>query len=144
MSTMQRVLLLARSAFIGWIAMLVVWAVYVFLLPHRIESEIGPFGAFFVFGLVFSAVYLVNFLIITAPIYFLSLFADKGRPFRRWSRALWGAGLYLLSVAVWCLAYDTRPEWHLYVLAATAGAASVYTLSSSHPNSRKRKTESLT
>jgi len=140
MNTVQRVLLLARGAFIGWIAMLVAWAVYVFLLPHRIESEIGPFGAFFVFGLVFSAVYLVDFLIITAPVYFLLLFADKGSPARRWYQSLFCAGLYLLSVACWCRAYNHRPEWHLYVLAATAGAASVYALSPSHPNGRKRKT----
>ncbi len=140
MAISQRVLLLARSAFVGWIAMLVVWALYVFLLPHRVESEIGPVGAFFVFSLVFSAMYLVNFLSITTPVYFLLLFADKGGPARRWFQ-LFGVGLYLLSVASWCRAYDTRPEWHLYALAATAGAASLYALSSSRPaNSTKRKT----
>jgi hypothetical protein len=137
-----RVLLLARSAFAGWIAMLIVWAVYVFLLPHRLQSEIGPLGAFVAFGLVLSALYLVNFLIITIPIYLLSQFADK------WSSLPWvwpvlGAALYLFSVVSWCLSYNTQPEWHDYVLAATAGAASVFALSS-WPNTLKRKTEPLT
>jgi hypothetical protein len=133
MSTAQRVLLLTRGAFIGWIAVLVAWAVYVFLLPHRIESEIGSFGAFIVFGLVFSAMYLVNFLIITTPVHFLSLSVAKGRLARRWFQTLFGAGLYLLSVAGWCLAYNTRPDWYDYALAATAGAASAYAVSPSHP-----------
>jgi hypothetical protein len=140
MSIAQRALLLARGAFIGWIAMLVAWAVYLFLLPHRIESEIGPFGAFLVFGLVFSAMYLINFLLITAPVYFLLLSVNKARPSGRWFQTIFSAGLYLLSVAGWCIAYNTRPEWHLYVLAATAGAASAYAVSPSHPDGRKRKT----
>ena len=142
MSTMQRALLLVRGAFLGWIAMLVVWAVYVFVLPHRIDSEIGPFGAFFILGLVFSAIYLANFLIITTPVYFLSLSFDKGGAIRPWLPTLCGAGLYLLSVAFWCTAYNHRPEWHLYVLAVTAGAASVYAVSSA-VNGRRRKSESL-
>ena len=131
MSKAQRFLLLARSALIGWIAMLVFWAVYVFLLPHRIESEIGPLGAFIAFGLVFSAMYLVNFLIITVPMYFLSRLLDKESAVHRWLPTLFGAGLYLLSVVCWCRAYNTRPEWHLFVLAASAGAASVYPLATS-------------
>lgn len=123
--------------------MLAVWAFYVFLLPHRIESEIGPLGTFIVFGLVFSAIYLVNFLIITAPTYFLSLLVEKESAVHRWFPTLFCSGGFLLSVAAWCRAYNTRPEWHLYVLAATAGTASGYALSSPHPSNRKRKTESL-
>jgi len=129
MSTTQRVLVLVRSAFVGWVAMLVILAGYEFLLPHRIQSEIGPFGAFLVFGLALSAVYLANFLIITVPVYFLSLFADKDSPVRHWVRTLCGAGLYVLSVVLWCSAYNTHADWILYMLAATAGAASVYALS---------------
>ena len=50
-----------------------------FILPHRVESEIGPFGAFFVFGLVFSAMYLVNFFAITAPMYLISVRTGRDR-----------------------------------------------------------------
>ena len=139
MSKAQRVLLLARSACIGWVAMLVFWAVYMFLLPHRIKSEIGPLGGFIVFGLAFSAIYLVDFLIITVPMYFISLLLNKERSVRSWFPILFGAGLYLLSVKAWCSAYDDRPEWHLYVLAATAGAASVYALSLRTPMAGRAK-----
>lgn len=119
--------------------MLVVWAVYVFIFPH-LESEIGPFGAFFVFGLVFSAIYIVNFFIITTPIYFFSLSASEGSIVWRWLRILCGSGLYVLSVAAWCCAYNTQSEWQFYVMAATAGAASIYVLPSSASNGRKPET----
>jgi hypothetical protein len=142
MSATKKLLLLARGAVIGWIAMLIVWSGDVFLMPHRIESEIGPFGAFFVFGLVFSAMYLVNFLVITVPIYFLSLEIDRESAVPNWLPSLFGSGLFLLSVVVWCRAYNTRAEWHLYVLAAIAGATSVYAVSPSHSSSRKLRTDS--
>jgi hypothetical protein len=138
---MPRVLLLARSAFIGWIAMLVVWGIYVFLLPHRVESEIGQLGAFFVFGLVLSAIYIVDFFIITTPIYFLTLTAHESSIVRRGLRILCGGWLYSLSVAAWCFAYNTHAEWHFFVVAALAGAASIYALPSCASDSRERETE---
>ncbi len=119
--------------------MLVFWAVYVFLLPHRFKSEIGPLGAFIAFGVVFSAMYLVNFLIITVPMYFISLLLDKESAVRSWFPILFGAGLYLLSVTAWCSAFDDRPEWHLCVLAAIAGAASVYAFSLRMPMAGRAK-----
>ena len=136
MSATKRLLLLARGAVIGWLAMLIVWAGYVFLIPHRIESEIGPFGAFFVFGLVFSAMYLVDFLVITVPIYFLSLEIDAESAVPSWLPTVFGSGLFLLSVVVWCRAYNTRAEWHLYVFAAIAGATSIYAVSPSSSGDR--------
>jgi hypothetical protein len=128
MSTIRIVFLLARSALIGWAAMLMVWACYVFLMPHRIESEVGPFGAFFIFGLVFSAVYLADFVLLALPMYFLYVFDDKEEPVRRWQWAICGGVLFLLSVLVWCYAFHTHSDWQFYLVAATGGAASVYVM----------------
>jgi len=126
---------LIRGASIGWVAMIAVFASYMFLLPHgpHFAPEVGPVGSFMTFGTVYSIIYLVDFVLLAIPTYFL-LYGRKP-PLRRWHWALSGSVLFLLSLIVWCSAYGLRSSAELLfyaVLAAIAGAASFYALPSQH------------
>ncbi len=84
-----------------------------------------------IFGIVYSTIYLVDFVLLAIPTYFL--FHGRKPPLRRWHWAFCGGVLFLLSLVVWCSAYGLRgsAEFLLYaVLAAIAGAASFYALPS--------------
>ena len=61
--------LLLRSALAGWVAMIAIFAVCTFLLPHgpHFAPEVGRLGAFIIFGSVLSASYLADFVFLEKP-----------------------------------------------------------------------------
>jgi hypothetical protein len=125
------IVLLIRSALTGWVAMMSVFAIDTFLLPHspHFAPEVGRTGSFIIFGIVPSGTYLADFVLLTIPTYLLL----RGRPPslrpRHW--ALCGGVLFLLSLIVWWAVYgaDSIAELLLWaVLAGLAGASSFYVL----------------
>ena len=117
---------LALSALAGWLALAIVLATHIFVLPHgpHYAPEVGPVGAFIIFGGILSCFYLLDFLLITVP----------GRlfvPRRIWPgpllRGISGAALFCLSVPLWCFASNSPSDNdmpYFMALAAVAGAAS--------------------
>ena len=116
---------LGLSCLAGWSAMMVAFATWIFVVPHGrgFAPEVGPSGAFVIFGLVFSFCYLLDFLVIVVPC-FLSF------RLRTWPnvvlRGIGGAALFSLSVPSWVFAARTSSDGMLLSLtfAAVAGAAS--------------------
>jgi hypothetical protein len=124
---------LIHSASTGWVAMIAAFAVYIFLLPHgpHFAPEVGPLGAFIIFGIMLSGFYIVDFVFLAIPSYYF--FWNRKQPPRRWQCVLCGAVLFLCSVPLWlivCGGHGTAAGILLYaVLAVIAGAASFYVLS---------------
>ena len=120
---------LALSALVGWLALVIVWAGYVFAVPHgpHFAPEVGPFGAFIVFGLVYSTFYLLDFILIVVP-YFL-FFHRRIHP-GIVLRGILGAALFCLSVPCWFFACSTdrTDMFFCMAFAAVAGAASFVVL----------------
>jgi hypothetical protein len=60
-------------ALAGWIALLTVWAFYLFVIPHdaHFAPEVGRSGLFIIIGGIASACYLGGFIFIAVPIHFV-------------------------------------------------------------------------
>ena len=117
---------LAQSALAGWLGLATAWAIYVFALPHdsHFAPEVGPFGAFVIFGAVYSFFYLLDFVLLAVPCFFIFRNRTPSRPLHR---AICGAALFCLSVPLWSLAsgsFRGREVLVCMVLATIAGAAS--------------------
>ena len=116
---------LALGCLSGWLALIVVFAAWIFVVPHDRDfaPEVGPSGTFIIYGLVFSFFYLLDFWLITVPFYLYFRL-------RRWPntvlRGVGGAALFSLSVPCWVFAARTSSDGMLLGLtfAAMAGAAS--------------------
>ena len=100
----------------GWVAFVAIHAGLIFLVPHgpHFAPEVGPSGAFLIFGAVYTGFYLADFALIAVPLYFIHF----RRPIRPWQAALWGAALFALSVPVWCVICR-----HLYFQDMLSGSA---------------------
>ncbi len=82
-----------------------------------------------IFGIVYSIIYLVDFVLLAIPTYF-PLHGRKS-PLRRWQWALCGSVLFLLSLVVWCplcSVHSVTEVLFVALLAAIAGATSFYNL----------------
>ena len=121
---------LALSALTGWLAVAIFLATYIFVLPHgtHFAPEVGPGGAFIIFGGILSCFYLLDFLLITVP---CRLFLPR----RIWPgpllRGICGAALFCLSVPLWGFASASLSDNDMpffLALAAVAGAASFVVL----------------
>ena len=111
------------SAIIGWVALTAADATYVFLFPHGpgFAPEIGPLGAFIVFGLLFSACYVIEFLLIAVPFHFF--LRSRRSVSRFWPRCLLGGALFAIgaAVAALCNGSDSGDSLYVAVLAFIAG-----------------------
>jgi hypothetical protein len=117
---------LVLSALVGWLGFVIVWAGYIFVLPHgpHFAPEVGPSGAFVIFGLVYSFFYLLDFLLIAVPCFLLLYYPRiQSRPLLR---GICGAVMFSLTVPFWFFLSrtDTTDMGFCIVFAAVAGAAS--------------------
>jgi len=85
------------SAVVGWVAMVAAWAIYVFLIPHgpNPAPEVGLYGAFLIFGIMFTYAYIAAYFFVVLPGYFLLRSRLRSKP--RWQGMLAGALLFLLG-----------------------------------------------
>jgi len=122
------VAVLIRSALSGWAAMMAVFAVQAFLIPHERAPEVGLAGTFMLFGFVLSVTYVADFVILAVPIYLLLRRRTSLHP---WQWASSGGILFILSLIVWRAVYGSSSVAELLfwaVLAGAAGAGSFYVL----------------
>src|ERR1700730_5112029 len=122
------------SALLGWASFIAIFATYVFVLPHRPDfaPEIGPFGSFVFFAVMFSGYYLVGFFAITIPAALVGQ-ASARRP-SKWQWSVIGGILFACVLLLWHIVtfrfkiYDTL---FMMLLAFAAGFASFLLLSPS-------------
>ncbi len=95
----MRISALFVSGVAGWAAFIAAFAAYVFLIPHPpgFAPEIGPFGSFVFFGVVFTACYLLEYMLIAVPSYVL--FRSRRSIIRFWPRCFLGGLLFALGAA---------------------------------------------
>jgi hypothetical protein len=117
------------AAFAGWAALLAVLAVLIF--SGKGDPAIGREGAFLVFGIVFSAFYFVDFVLLAIPGYFI-LRRHMPRAARPTLVAFGGISFGLSSV-VWSMVCDRPPLGDLVVggaLGAVAGSVALLVMGS--------------
>ena len=127
---------LGLSALSGWIILVLAWGIFVFVIPGKSRSapEMGAFGAFAVFGGVFTGIYVINFVFIVVPI--VSLLPTHLWP-RLVHRIALGSVLFCLSVPIWryvSRSSDSTEILLCMILAALAGGTSFAMLRNSGAN----------
>jgi hypothetical protein len=128
---------LARSAFAGWMMLASAWGFYIFLLPHNPESftPVGTFGAFIVWGLVYSFFYLLNFLLLAVPYFLLIKKRPQPNPLLQ---TLCGAVLFGISVPLWHLASKSSDLGEVASLIPFAAIVGGLTFSTLKPSDKSQ------
>ena len=90
----------------GLLAFLLAWTVYIFGVTHdpHFAPEVGPTGTYVIFGAVFSVFYLLDFIFLAIPCFFL---LARRITMNLVLRILIGVALSGVSVPIWSLVFTT-------------------------------------
>ena len=101
----------------GWSIVAVFWAVLIIYMAMvgRPFPEVGFLGSYILFGTISSGFFLVNFLVITVPLYFYSASWLSGLDNKL--AFLFGGLLYVISEPIWnsLIGWSTLRETLIYL-----------------------------
>jgi len=95
-------LLLLFGALFSWLALIVEFAVWVFVIPHTAPPfgpEIGPVGSFIFFSIMLSVQFIIQFSVVAVPSHLF--LRPRLSQISSWLWGLVGTALFALSVPIW-------------------------------------------